>query len=358
MLKDIDNIKFIHPFSRVNIKPDLVILDTNILIKLCQLFYNGSTNETTREKLSLALQQIPATRPQDRANFIEVNYGYALYESATNRKGDFKLDQYLRNRFAIEEIISWDKDQISRYFKDHRPLSRYSKKYKKNHNRPVKGDAPSTSFMKTPFPFIVSGYLYFLKIAELNERQDLAPEEKFKTYIDWMNQYFRVSYFINLGSTIFLCSNQKISGKAKKIFKYSGKSSSNIDKFADSCWNGAWDVFLTGLTEMSTTGQIKVSQYKDHPYTVLLTENKDPELLREEVSVDIVIEFTDSITSTIMNLELNMDEKYREMGLHEYAELSPFEATQRQFRKIPDDMEDKLIKERDKLEKALGIITN
>lgn len=350
-LESVGTFKFIAANDTYLENPGMILFDTNIVIKLSQLFYNGSTNNDLRLDLSRVLEQFPMHLK--KSNFIETNYGWGILEACTNRKGDFNPKRWDELNFAMEELRLWDKENINKRFKTHHPLSKYSKRFKKNYNRII----PSNDYPPENLnPFVLAGYIYSLKLFSLYEQSDLLPEQKFKEFIDWMTDTTKVrsAYFIHLATSLFLSNNQSKIGEVKKIFKYTGKTSENPDKFADRCWNGAWDIFFTSMCEMGTSGLVPISKEVKYPNTVLLTQNKDPEQLRRKIELFKILKISSSVSTILLDVEQQMDDRFINMGLHEYRSLTLEESIGR-LNISPIELEKSLLNEKQKLEDLLNI---
>lgn len=305
-----------------------VILDSNVALDISRTFYRGQRDEMRRRAISDLLKKFPSEE-KSRRKFVDINYGWALMETCISRSGVLDLSKYSRIKFALDEVLDWSSSEVDARLRGHQPLSRYSKSFKNNYNRPVDQayDGPMEEG-RVRNTIICGHYGPILKIRQLLGRSDLDGPEKYRNFVDWVTDDLgvRSAYPLQLALSLFVGNNTDARG-AKKLIKFGGAE--DPDKSAELAWNAAWDALFTGLTEGFTYNLL--SEAPPQGATALATANRDPVYLRQNASLKVLID-GGNIKLPMLEYTANMMDKYANSDVLMYRADDPTESLLRAMR--------------------------
>ena len=337
-LRSIGEYQLIGPHVKQATTPDILILDTNVLIDIEDYYFKG----IKPARIGALLREFPNVGLQA----TDINYGWAVAE-ITQRRGE-PVDFHARRRLthAAKSVIEWNLDQVEHNLSNrHAPVNRDKRWPKKAIDK--------TDAVGDPRVAVLPHYGALLFLMKLNSerrswrgRDPLWPLEQ---YVAWVDDTFgiRSSYCLHLAVSL-LVGSAEAKSDATRIFKLSG--SEGPEELAQKSWNVAWDITMLASVEGMTYGLFPDRKIKS---ANLVTRDADPVLLRIASEVRVMIESDQSrVPMSLIGYESNR--KVSRERLDALLQFDPVESMRRLSRN-PDEVVSQAATAVSSLEQELGL---
>lgn len=254
-----DNVKFLNNgfFDRIN-EHKTYVLDSNVVIKLRDLFYNPQ--KMSIEEINYYIGLLEYFRDKD------VLPGPAMQELSWNFE-HYELDQvkYIRLADALDTLFSYDYFTISRI----KAQSKYV-----SDTKPVKGSRKSFKNLSLN----IEANLYLLPSLCIM----LKYHQVVKKYNDNRSRYIEIcnfsmnelkligAYELTLITELLFSSSDTKTNMIKNMLKIDGS-----DNYLRQVWNSCWDIFFLRYITAAAANTLSFNSYKNIYNPVLVTRDKN-----------------------------------------------------------------------------------
>ncbi|WP_084268950.1 hypothetical protein [Mycobacterium avium] len=280
--------------------PAKLVLDTNVAIDL-EHYYFGDRRRIDCDALRQLLLAFPR---QDRRDMeVDINYGWALQETAWARDGSFRAPEVRRMAHALRRLVAWNPAQIEAVFSARRPPSDRDKSWPPPLPNP-KDRGPH------PLQVLIVAYAHLLHTCHLDMTRSRWRHKGLTWPIERLRNWSKNElgayggYELAIAATLFLENIPAGEGKVRKLMKFSGSDSP--DTIADKVWNAAWDVEFLRVVDGGTYGLFG----GEPEITQLATRNVDPEIIRARSQVRFIIDDDEALPTVGVYSEWGDDLKH------------------------------------------------
>lgn len=344
-MQRIGRYRLIGPHQDLDHDARLLLLDTNVLIEI-EHFYFGTRKP--HPDLRILLERFPNGRHllrTRRTEPVDVNYGWAASEAAWRRGRGADPVAWRRLVHAADIVLQWDAGEIERAFSARRPPI--------DRDRSWPPALPAAEGIADPRSMVVPVYgslLHLLNIVRAGDRlRSKGPLWGVLQYVDWCRDVFGIqaSYPMSLAIAL-LAGDGAEKDRVRAVFKLSG--SETPDQLATKCWNVAWDIAFTALSEGYSYALLPTADARP---AALVTADSDPALLRLMTELRSLIhhpEFQMPMTRIAYSLAPGVNQR----KLDAIIEMDPAEALHR-ARRDPVGIARQAARALHELEQRLGV---
>lgn len=302
--------------------PISYVLDSNVVMKLRDVFYNPS--KISEEELSEYYRLLMKIQGQD------VVPGFAIRELAWDYEKK-EMDSIKTNRlvYAMDRLLTYNQEEMKRIFHlkeattcpENSNVTRGKKKFNGIYEN------------KDVNIFLLPTFAALLKFHILLHTEG-ASEAIFKKYVEFIIKEHKMNTGYEFQYIIYkLFGKEHVREKVEGLLKLNGKISGG-----QSIWNASWDLFFIRILNDAASRFVNNRSLMDIYNPILVTMDKNlaflcQESIGEEVSYEIIDK--EFINGMAISEEVIASSKYMDLIIDEYTKIRGTNAERVEyFRKV------------------------